>query len=179
MRRKIRHTIECACGCGGALETPSKEGTDRRYINGHNKATRTHGQSGTPEHRAYKAARQRCTNPKLKCWENYGGRGIKFLFTSFEQFYAELGPRPKGKSLDRFPNNDGNYEPGNVRWATAEQQRENRRKTKQGYKRKLKTHCVRGHEFTEGSYYTYGKSRACKACLAVRGGYSWKEQETK
>lgn len=78
------------------------------------------------DHRAerdvYAGARWRCadlTNPQ------YGGRGIKFLFTSFEQFFAELGPRPEGKdekgralySIDRI-NNDGHYEPGNVRWAT-------------------------------------------------------------
>jgi hypothetical protein len=56
----------------------------------------------------------------------YGGRGIKFLFTSFEQFLAELGPRPSGMSLDRIEN-DGNYEPGNVRWATRSEQVQNRR----------------------------------------------------
>jgi hypothetical protein len=65
---------------------------------------------------------------------NYGARGIRFLFTSFEEFFAELGPRPEGKdangkalcSLDR-KNNDGHYQPGNVRWATASEQRSNQR----------------------------------------------------
>lgn len=68
-----------------------------------------------PEYHAYRNAKQRCNNPKSPKWADYGGRGIKFLFTSFEQFMSELGPRPKGKVLDR-ENNDGNYEAGNVRW---------------------------------------------------------------
>lgn len=57
-----------------------------------------------PEYKAYNNAKQRCTNPNYKGWHNYGGRGIKFLFTNFEQFFAELGRRPKGKSLDRKDN---------------------------------------------------------------------------
>ena len=87
-----------------------------------------HGMSGTPEWSAYKDARNRCNSPKNKRYKDYGGRGIKFLFTSFEQFFAELGPRPQGLSLDKI-NNDGNYEPGNVRWATSKEQGLNRRQT--------------------------------------------------
>jgi len=85
-----------------------------------------HGGVGTPEYNAYRNAQARCTNPKCDKWEYYGGRGIKFLFTTFAQFFAELGKRPRGKTLDRI-NNDGNYEPGNVRWATKDQQNENKR----------------------------------------------------
>src|SRR2546427_128229 len=57
----------------------------------------THGIS--PELRSFYDARKRCTNTKCIQYPYYGGRGIKFLFDSFEQFYAELGPRPKGLSL--------------------------------------------------------------------------------
>ena len=58
-----------------------------------------------------------------------GGRGIKFLFKNFDEFYAELGPRPsEDHTLDRFPDNDGNYEVGNVRWALPAEQLRNRRK---------------------------------------------------
>jgi hypothetical protein len=74
-------------------------------------------------------ARQRCNNPNYDRYAGWGGRGIKFLFTSFEAFFAELGPRPPGTSLDKIDNN-GNYEPGNVRWATPHEQQMNRRNTK-------------------------------------------------
>jgi hypothetical protein len=58
--------------------------------------------------------------------------GIKFLFTSFEQFFAEIGPKPsKQFTLDRIENN-GNYEPGNIRWATRLEQTHNRRCTRKG-----------------------------------------------
>jgi hypothetical protein len=79
-----------------------------------------------PEAQAFRDAWRRCKDTRNSRWEDYGGRGIKFLFTSFEQFFAELGPRPDGMSLDRIEN-DGNYEPGNVRWATKKEQQRNKR----------------------------------------------------
>jgi len=86
-----------------------------------------HRMSGTPEYKAYIAARQRCTNPKDKRWLSYGARGVKFLFKSVKEFMKAVGPRPSSKhSLDRYPNNDGNYEQGNVRWATRPQQQNNK-----------------------------------------------------
>jgi hypothetical protein len=84
----------------------------------------------SPEYRAFHNAKIRCTRRKGKNWDNYGGRGIKFIFTSFEQFFAELGPRPTpAHTVDRKDNN-GNYEPGNVRWATKSEQAYNRRPKK-------------------------------------------------
>jgi hypothetical protein len=78
------------------------------------------------EKNSYYNARSRCTNPNFPNWENYGGRGIEFRFSSFEEFLGELGPRPEGKTLDRI-NTNGHYEPGNVRWATPKEQQKNRR----------------------------------------------------
>ena len=87
-----------------------------------------HGMTHTPEYRAFSAAKYRCNNPCVPGYKDYGGRGVRFLFASFEEFYAELGPRPgAGYSVDRI-NNDGNYEPGNVRWATWSQQIRNQRR---------------------------------------------------
>ena len=80
----------------------------------------------TPEYRAFVMAKSRCTNPNVKSWTDYGGRGIEFRFTSFEQFFAHIGPRPTPKhSVDRIENN-GNYEVGNVRWATRSEQEKNK-----------------------------------------------------
>jgi hypothetical protein len=75
-------------------------------------------------------ARQRCTNENNASYHNYGGRGIQFNFPSVragvEWVIRELGPRPEGRTLDRI-DNDGHYEPGNLRWATRSDQCYNRR----------------------------------------------------
>lgn len=87
----------------------------------------THGMYGTPLYRVWAAMLRRCENPKVERYPRYGGRGISVCerWHNFQFFYddimREIGPRPKGKTLDRI-NNDGNYEPGNVRWATPQEQ---------------------------------------------------------
>ncbi|HIV77292.1 MAG TPA: hypothetical protein H9899_07190 [Candidatus Sphingomonas excrementigallinarum] len=73
---------------------------------------------------------QRCTNPDHEKFRDYGGRGVKVCdrwLVSFDAFLADMGERPAGRTIDR-ENNDGNYEPGNCRWATASEQMLNRRK---------------------------------------------------
>lgn len=81
----------------------------------------------SPEYTAYQNAKTRCTNRNKAGWDCYGGRGIEFRFTSFVEFFAEVGTRPSAAhSLDRIDNN-GHYESGNVRWATVEQQVTNTR----------------------------------------------------
>lgn len=88
----------------------------------------TVGGNNSPEWKIYKSAKARCRNRNGPRWSDYGGRGIEFKFTGFPQFLKELGLRPTSRhSLDRI-DNDGHYEPGNVRWATRSEQSKNRRK---------------------------------------------------
>lgn len=83
----------------------------------------------TAEYRSWHAMLQRCTNPDSNGYKNYGGRGIRVCkrWLKFENFLADMGPRPPGLTLDRR-NNDGPYRKGNCRWATRKQQAQNRRK---------------------------------------------------
>jgi DNA-binding CsgD family transcriptional regulator len=74
----------------------------------------------------------RCLDPNNPRYPDYGGRGITITDRwlgerGFKNFLSDMGPRPEGKTLDRYPNNDGNYEPSNCQWRTPKQQNNNQR----------------------------------------------------
>ena len=89
-----------------------------------------HGMHGTATYISWRHMRHRCLSPKSNKWDYYGGRGITICerWSTFENFYLDMGERPKGKTLDRI-DNDGNYCPENCKWSTAEEQVNNRRNT--------------------------------------------------
>lgn len=136
-RGKLRMYL-CVCDCGVEREVyqsilvSGQSGscgcyrTDRLVA--HNL---THGQSGSPFYPAWIRMVGRCTDPTDGNYHNYGGRGIKVCdawINSPEQFAKDVGPKPgPGYTIDRKDNN-GNYEPGNVKWSTQIEQCQNMRK---------------------------------------------------
>jgi hypothetical protein len=122
----------CRCECGN--ETTVIENNLRRGIVNscgclRFTATRKHGQHNKSIYIVWAAMKQRCLNPKDCNFHKYGARGIKVCdrWLAFENFFADMGERPSNEhSLDRIDNN-GHYEPDNVRWATREEQQRNKR----------------------------------------------------
>jgi len=109
------HTQSCGCL---HLEVTSSRGTHRK--------------TGTKSYQAWSRMRRRCSDTTDKHFKDYGGRGITVCdrWSNFENFDADMGDPPSAlHSLDR-KNTNGNYEPDNCRWATAEEQANNRRNVK-------------------------------------------------
>ena len=122
------HTVSCGC---------FRKENSRKLLDHSNpifdKPHFVHGKAGTKVFRAWRTMKDRCHNPKTKEFKYYGDRGIAVCEewrTNFPAFYKHIGDPPSREySIDRI-DNDGNYEPGNVRWATRSEQMRNRRRFK-------------------------------------------------
>lgn len=135
-RRRTLWLCACSCGtetivAGGDLRRghTSSCGCLMREISAANgRASVIHGMYGTPTYLSWQSMRARCLNPNAISYPRYGGRGITVdqRWAGFEQFYADMGVRPDGTSLDRLDSN-GPYNPSNCRWATAKEQARNKR----------------------------------------------------
>jgi hypothetical protein len=119
----------------------------------------------TLEYGVWQAMIHRCTNPRNPQFKDYGGRGITVCerWRKYVNFSRDMGPRPLGLTLDRI-NNDGNYEPGNCRWATRSEQQRNSRPY-------LRNNFICGHPKSDTNTYwqkddtcVSGKSRICRTC---------------
>ena len=133
--------------CGGLAALPMSKGRDR-------------------SRKSWSSMKRRCLNPKAHNYRFYGAKGIKICkrwLNSFENFFEDMGERPKGLSLDRIRSR-GNYTPDNCRWSTKKVQGSNADNWGKGYKR-YRTHCLRGHSYS-GSNLRLTKSgtRRCYTC---------------
>lgn len=133
--------LKCRCKCGretsvykGSIISGATTSCGFHHAEKISRIKTTHGHTKgrgwTPEYAIWCTMLSRCSNPKTPHYADYGGRGIIVCeeWKEFSCFLRDMGNRPSNKhSIDRFPNNNGNYEPGNCRWATSGQQSRNKR----------------------------------------------------
>lgn len=130
-------TSICRCSCGKIITTINiklrfgQQSCGCLTLEEAIKSRKTHGRAGTPIYILWCGMINRCSNTKQANYQYYGGRGIKVCerWMKFENFFADMGEKPAGLSLER-KNNNGDYCPGNCVWATRKQQNRNSRKNR-------------------------------------------------
>ena len=143
--KRIRRNVVwlCVCDCGNCVEIRGgdlQSGRTRSCgclrADSAKETHSIHGKAHSKIHFVWLSMKNRCFNNKAQGFRNYGGRGIRVCDewkNDFQSFYDYVSQLPHfgedGYSIDRI-NNDGNYEPGNVRWATQKEQVNNRRNSR-------------------------------------------------
>jgi hypothetical protein len=140
-RKRGNATWACKCSCGTTVQHVRRDyltsgqkkscGCLQSEQGKHGHAGKqANGKKKSPEYRTWVGIRQRCYNPRATAYKHYGGKGITVdprWINSFENFLADMGLKPSRKhSIDRYPDRNGNYTVGNVRWATASEQNKNK-----------------------------------------------------
>jgi hypothetical protein len=142
-RNRLRWECKCDCGSVVLLRSGALVSGNTRSCGCLGREARvqrvTHGETRSghqsPEYRVYRGMLERCFNPKSVSYRTYGGRGITICpqwlgENGFAKFLKHVGRKPSPThQIDRFPDTNGSYRPGNVRWATVAEQQRNRRST--------------------------------------------------
>lgn len=161
-KKHYTHVLKAICDCGKidvygsiSLKNGDTKSCGCYFFEKNKTIKKTHGHSSNRKksktYSSWLAMRNRCYNANSKYYYCYGAVGIKVCdrwVKSFENFLADMGERPEGKTLDRSPDKNGDYEPSNCRWATASEQMRN---------------------FSKNKFYTYKGQKLCAGDLEKIG----------